>query len=351
MLGTGPFAVPTLQRLYESRHVVALLVTGAVHPQRGKGQPPATPMRDLAHEHDTPIFDPEDINAEASRQQLAAHKADLLVVCDYGQILSSATLGTARLGGINLHASLLPKYRGAAPINWAIYDGETETGVTVIHMTPRVDAGPCIAQARTAIGSEETALELETRLADMGAWLIRRMIDLLEAGQLDALPQDPALASKAPRLKKTDGLIDWSRPALAIKNHIRAMEPWPKSYTFWHRDGGAPVRLILGPVAIVKPDLLAGDDLAPSEDSSPGDRSTLGESPGTSYSPGAKHTPGTVLQASGGRLIVATGRGTVLLRSVQPAGKRMLSVEELLRGYPIRPGDLFGPEKIHSSEQ
>jgi methionyl-tRNA formyltransferase len=165
------------------------------------------------------------------------------VVCDYGQILAPATLATARRGGVNLHGSLLPKYRGAAPINWAIYHGETESGVTVIHITPQIDAGPCIAQARTAIGPDETAAELEVRLAELGAGLMCEAIDLLEEGRQQALPQDAALAGKAPRLKKSDGLIDWRRPAAAIKNHVRAMEPWPKTYTFWHRCDGPPLRL------------------------------------------------------------------------------------------------------------
>ena len=160
------------------------------------------------------------INAAESQKYLNDIGADLLVVCDYGQILAPETLATARLGGINLHGSLLPKYRGAAPINWALLNGDTETGVTVIHMTPKVDAGPCIAQAVTAIGPEETAVELETRLAESGGWLVRRTIDALAEGRLEALPQNSALASKAPRLKKTDGTIDWSRPARASRTRF-----------------------------------------------------------------------------------------------------------------------------------
>ena len=195
-------------------------------------------MRDVAHEFALPIFDPDDINSDEAIARLAKYKADLLIVCDYGQILSSDALATAHLGGVNLHGSLLPKYRGAAPINWAICNGEAETGVTVIHMTPRVDAGPCIAQARTPIDPDETAVALEARLCQIGSWLVRRTVDSLDAGRLEALPQDPALASKAPRLKKTDGRIDWNRPARAIKDQIRAMEPWPKTYTYWHRPDG-----------------------------------------------------------------------------------------------------------------
>jgi len=235
------------------------------------------------------------------------------VVCDYGQILTAATLATARLGGVNLHGSLLPKYRGAAPVNWAIYRGETRTGVTVIHMTPKVDAGPCIAQVAADIDPEETAIELEERLAEMGAWMVRQSIEAIQAGRIEALPQDPALASKAPRLKKADGAVDWSRPAVAIKNQVRALEPWPKTHTFWHRREGPPLRLILGPLSVVESDV-----------------------------PDAQ--PGTVLEASKGVLVVAAGRDAVRPQSVQPAGKRSMTIEEFLRGNRVRPGDRFGPE-------
>lgn len=314
MMGTGQFAVPTFRELYETHHTVEALVTAPVRTRRNKRVVPITPMRDLAHEHGTAIFDPEDVNSGDSQVQLSKYDADLLVVCDYGQILSPKTLATCRLGGINLHGSLLPRYRGAAPINWALYHGETQTGVTVIHMTPKVDAGPCIAQAETPIGPEETAVELQGRLSEMGAWLTRRAIDSVELGRLEALPQDPALASRAPRLRKTDGRIDWTRPAEAIRNHVRAMEPWPKTYTHWHRQDGRSVRLILGP-------------------------------PGVVELPDSQHAPGEVVRAEGGRLVVATGDGGgVELGVVQPAGKRMMDVEQFLRGYHVRPGDRLGAE-------
>ena len=313
MMGTGPFAVPTFQGLFDTNHVVAALVTAPMRTHRGKDVSPVSDIRDIAHQHGTTIFDPENVNTPERQGLLAACNADLLVVCDYGQILAPATLAAAQLGGINLHASLLPKYRGAAPINWAIYHGETETGVTVIHMTPRIDAGPCIAQARVVIGPEETAGELERRLADMGAWLIRRTIDSLEAGQLEALPQDPALASSARRLKKSDGLIDWRRPGVAIRNQIRAFEPWPKTYTFWLRHDEPAVRMIFGPVAVVESV--------------------------------ASALPGMVLEAAGSRLVIAAGEGAVMPRSVQPAGKRSQEIDEFLRGYRVQAGDRFGAEE------
>ena len=168
MMGTGPFAVPTFQQLYEARHDVALLVTRPLRSHRGKEVEPASAMRDIAHEHATPIYDPENINTAEAQQYLSGVGADLLVVCDYGQILAPQTLSTARLGGINLHGSLLPKYRGAAPINWALLNGDTETGVTVIHMTPKVDAGPCIAQAVTMIDPEETAVDVGSKARRIG---------------------------------------------------------------------------------------------------------------------------------------------------------------------------------------
>jgi methionyl-tRNA formyltransferase len=311
MIGTGPFAVPTFRAVAGSRHEVVSLVTMPQRFGRDRRTPMPCPMRKVAEELKVAVFDPEDINTPESVARLREEAADLLVVCDYGQILSSEALGAARHGGINLHGSLLPKYRGAAPVNWAIYHGEAISGVTVIHMTPAVDAGPCIAQASTPIGPDETAVELEARLCQLGASVVLQAIDAIEAGTAKALPQDAAQASRAPRLKKTDGLVDWARPAAAIKNHVRAMEPWPKTYTFWLREGEEPLRLILGPVDALE-------------------------------TPSRTAAPGTILEAAGDRLVIAAGSGAVVARSLQPAGRRMLSVEEFLRGYPVRAGERFG---------
>ena len=311
MLGNGPFAVPTFRRLCETGRNVLALVT---RPPKGKSREPASRslLEPIAHQHGTPVLSPTDINATDALATLAGLAPDLLVVCDYGQILSKNALAAARLGGVNLHASLLPRYRGAAPINWAIHDGLTETGVTVLHMDARIDAGPCLAQERVAIDPDETAVELEARLAEIGSELILRTIDDLAAGRARPIPQDPALASRAPRLKKTDGLIDWSRPAIAIKNQVRAMEPWPKTYTYWHRKGGPPLRLILGRVQPMPHAL--------------------------------NQPPGTVIEAQGDRLLIGTASGTLAIETLQPSGKRLLTTAEFLRGYPVRPGDLFGSE-------
>lgn len=310
MMGTGPFAAPTFQALYETPHEVVLLVTKPLVQAPGRKPPPESPLREIARAHGTPIFDPPQINTPEARETLSQYRPDLLVVADYGFILAPETLSVASLGGINLHGSLLPKYRGAAPINWALYHGERETGVTVIHMTPQLDAGPCIAQAETPIEPEETAVELEARLAQLGAPLVCRAIDDLQAGRASPVPQDNKLATKAPRLKKTDGLVDWSRPAAAIKDQVRAMEPWPKTYTFWHRSG-EPMRLILGRVSVL-------------------------DEP-------ASAPPGTVVRSSGSELLIATGEGLLKIEQLQPSGKRMLTAEEFLRGYPLVEGQQLGP--------
>jgi len=311
MMGTGPFAAPTLRRLYQSDHKVLALVTRPPRPVHGKTRTQVNPMRDLALEHGTTVLDPESINTDDTRAQLAEFSPDLFVVCDYGQILKPETLAVARHGGINLHGSLLPKYRGAAPINWAIYYGEAETGVTVIHMTPQVDAGPAIAQARTPIGADETAVDVEPRLAELGAPLVLESIEAIVAGRVTAIPQDPSQASRAPRLKKNDGAVDWTHTAHEIRNQVRAMEPWPKTFTYLQRTTGEPLRLILNKVSVVE---LPADG-----------------------------TPGEVVEAAAARLVVATGGGGALsIENLQPAGKRVLAVDEFLRGYPVRAGDHFG---------
>jgi methionyl-tRNA formyltransferase len=315
MMGTGPFAVPTLERLYDSRHEVLALVTRPARPLHRKSQAEANPMRELAESRGTRVHAPESINETAARLVLASYRPELFVVCDYGQILSPAVLELASLGGINLHASLLPKYRGAAPINWAVYHGETETGVTVIHMTPKLDAGPAIVQRATPIGAEETAAELEPRLAELGAPAVLEAIELLEDGKAEPIEQDATQATRAPRLKKEDGAVEWSRSAAAIHNQVRALAPWPKTYSFWQRPGGEPLRLILDKVHV--------EPVASRE----------GEAPAE---------PGVVLEASGARLVIATGDGALAIAALQPAGKRVLPSDEFLRGYGVKPNERFG---------
>ncbi|MFV2070372.1 MAG: methionyl-tRNA formyltransferase [Pirellulales bacterium] len=312
MMGTGPFAVPTFRALLASRHDVTALVTRPVRATHRRRRPD-TPMLDEARSHGVPVEMPEDVNEPQARATLAALDSELLIVCDYGQILSPDTLAVARRGGLNLHASLLPKYRGAAPVAWAVWHGETETGITVIAMSPRLDAGPAIAQLRVPIDPEETAGELEGRLADLGAPLICQAIDDLETGAVHPVPQDPTSVTRAPRLKKTDGLIDWCRGAPQLKNQVRALQPWPTAYTFWQRAGRQPLRLILREVTVDRWIALEG-------------------------------VPAGTVQVGDRRLWVATGEEGLEVIRLQPAGKRAFTAAEFLLGYDLQSGDRFGTD-------
>jgi methionyl-tRNA formyltransferase len=314
MLGTGPFAVPTLRALAASPHETALVIT---RPATGR-KPEATPVERAATELGIKVWSPETVNSPEAQARMASIAADLLVVCDYGEILRPETLATMRLGGINLHGSLLPKYRGAAPVQWAILNGDSETGNSVIQMTLGLDAGPCLGQQRTPIEPDEDAAELEARLAAMGAELVLRIVDELARGATTPVPQDKALASKAPRLKKEQGIIDWSRSAQAIKNQVRGLRPWPRAYTFWHPAGGESVRINVDRVRVT--------DAHTEADTSP-----------------TRAGPGTVVQATE-RLLLATGDLPLEIIELQSAGKRSMTASEFLRGNRIRVGDSFGPQ-------
>lgn len=311
MLGTGPFAVPTLEKLAASRHEIALVIT---RPPKARNET-ASPLQRAGESLNLKVLAPSTVNTLESQSQIASLAPDLLVVCDYGEILRPETLATARFGGINLHGSLLPKYRGAAPIQWAILNGETETGNSVIQMTPGLDAGPLLAQQRTPIDPDEDAEQLEARLAKMGADAVLGVVDKLESGTAQPIVQDKSLASKAPRLKKEQGAIDWSRSAIEIKNQVRALRPWPRAFTNWRRLAGESIRLNIDRIDTVS----AG------------------------VQPKAAATPGTILDATG-RLLVAAGKGTVEVLQLQPAAKRSMHAAEFIRGYRPAAGDVFGPE-------
>ena len=314
MFGTGPFAVPTFQSLLESEHQVVALYTRPITDSGRRRKSAENPTRDAGEQAGLVIFDPPDVNASDVVQQLTDLKADLFVVCDYGQILSRDCLSAAAKGGINLHGSLLPKYRGAAPINWCLYHGDTVTGVTVIHMTPRLDGGPCLAQAELKIGPQETAEQIEPRLAKLGIEPVHRAIELLERWDGEAPigeVQDQSLATRAPRLKKSDGLIDWTRPARELVNQIRAFQPWPGSFTNWHSSTRKqPVRLIIHSAKVVAL---------------------------------STHTaePGEVVQSSTGSLVVQTGDEGLSIEVLQPAGKKAMPIADFLRGNPPAVGDRF----------
>ena len=308
MLGTGPFAVPTLRALAAGRHEVVLVVTRPPTDRKAT----ASPMQQAGTELGFEVWAPATVNIGESQTRIASLSPDLLVVCDYGEILRPETLATARLGGINLHGSLLPKYRGAAPVQWSILNGDPETGNSIIQMTPGLDAGPLLAQQRTPIDPDEDAQQLETRLAAMGADAVLAVVDELEAGTAQPLDQDKQLASKAPRLKKEQGSIDWSLPAQAIKNQVRGLRPWPRTFTFLHRAAGAPTRVNIDQVSVVA-------------------------------ETAATAVPGSILEV-GDRLVVATGQGSLVIQTLQPAGKRPMAAAEFMRGYRPAVGDRLGRE-------
>ena len=316
VMGTGPFAVPMLKSLIAGPHQVAAVITRPTPAPKGREKTPLNPMRDAAGEGGLQIFSPDSVNTDEARKLLASLQPDLLVVCDFGQILSPETLAAAPLGGINLHGSLLPKYRGAAPVQWTLLNGDAETGVSVIHMTPRLDGGPVLATRKTSVGPDETMPQLEARLANLGIPAVSEALTMLERWDRTSplgIPQDAALASKAPRLKKEHGAIHWNRPAEQIRNQVRALKPWPGTYTFWSRPGHDPLRLVVDRVAIASEQTLADP----------------------------RSTPGQILKSDGRELIVATGHGALSLLWIQPAGKRLMEISDFLHGHPIRPGDVL----------
>ena len=229
-LGTPAFAVPTLEKCIEAGHDVLTVVTQPDRP-RGRGQQPAPPpVKEAAVRLGLPVYQPERIRRPEAVEFLRGLQLDAMVVVGYGQIIPQSVIDLAPLGIINVHGSLLPKYRGAGPIQWSILKGETRTGVTTMRIDAGLDTGDMLLKAETAIEPGETAIELGKRLAVMGADLLVETLAGLAAGNIVPEKQDSTQATYAPLLKKEDGLIDWSRPALAIHNQVRGLQPWPGAY-------------------------------------------------------------------------------------------------------------------------
>lgn len=230
-LGTPEFAVPTLERVVAAGHPVLAVVTQPDRP-RGRGQHPAPPpVKQAALRLGLPVYQPERVRRPEAVEYLRGLAAEAMVVVGYGQIIPQAIIDLAPLGIINVHASLLPKYRGAGPIQWAILNGETRTGVTTMRIDAGLDTGDMLLKAETEIGPEETAVELGGRLAVMGADLLVKTLDGLARGAIMPELQNPAEATLAPMLKKEDGAIDWGQPAAAIHNRVRGLQPWPGAST------------------------------------------------------------------------------------------------------------------------
>ena len=319
VMGTGPFAVPMFRALLASRHRVVALVTRPDKAAPGR-RAPVNPMRAAAEAAGVTVTEPERINDPAAIAELLALAPDLFVVCDYGQILAPAVLEVAPLGGINLHGSLLPRHRGAAPVQWAILAGDEVSGACCIHMTPQLDGGSVIVARSTPIGATETAAQLEARLAAFGPELVLDAIQRVAAPHRPAgavgTPQDPALVTKAPRLSKADGIVDWNLAAARIARMPRGLDPWPRATTFLHAAGGesgaGPTRLVLEEVAM-----------------------------GPAAPPGSQ--PGSIVTLDDAGIVVACGDGgTVVIRRVVPEGRRSMAAGEFLRGRFLGTGARMG---------
>ena len=319
VMGTGPFAVPMFRAILASRHRVVALVTRPDKAAPGR-RAPVNPMRAAAEAAGVTVTEPERINDPAAIAELLALAPDLFVVCDYGQMLAPAVLEVAPLGGINLHGSLLPRHRGAAPVQWAILAGDEVSGACCIHMTPQLDGGSVIVARSTPIGATETAAQLEARLAAFGPELVLDAIQRVAAPHRPAgavgTPQDPALVTKAPRLSKADGIVDWNLAAARIARMPRGLDPWPRATTFLHAAGGesgaGPTRLVLEEVAM-----------------------------GPAAPPGSQ--PGSIVTLDDAGIVVACGDGgTVVIRRVVPEGRRSMAVGEFLRGRFLGTGARMG---------
>lgn len=311
MLGTGDFALPSFIALLDAGFRAVALVTQPDRPQGRKQELIPSLIKREAQARGVPVFQPERVNDPEAVEHIRGLAPDFLITAAYGQILSAELLGVPRVGALNLHGSILPAYRGAAPVARAIQNGEAESGVTVIQMTPRVDAGGMIAFARTPIDPAETAGELEDRLAALGAPLLVEAVRRVAEGRAEVLPQDPSLVTRAPKLRKGDGVIDWTLPARRIHDLVRAMQPWPTASTTWTAlpwTPRGPIRLIVRKTAVVD----------------------------------GSGEPGTVLAATKDGIDVAAGAGAVRLLVVQASGKKPMPADEFLRGHHVQPGDRMG---------
>ena len=313
MMGTGTFALPAFETIIDSEHDVAGLVTQPDRTGRGHHRH-VNELKELAAENQIDIFQPGNVNSAESLARLREFQADLFVVAAYGQILSAELLEIPRLGAMNLHGSLLPKYRGAAPVQYAVLNGESESGVTIFQIEPKLDAGPILGMVRTDIGAKETSGQLHDRLAELAAPLTLEVLSGLAAGTLQGTSQDASEVSRAPKIRKEQGVIDWSKLSKEIGWHVRAMQPWPMPYTFLLSASKDPMRVLITDVELVDEHQF---ESAKSLD------------------------PGEIAQHDS-MIYVGTGDSLIEVTEIQPAGKRRMTAEEFARGHNLN-GCRFGP--------
>lgn len=303
-MGTPQAAVPSLERILSDGHEVVAIYTQPDRPSGRGNKLKYSPVKEFAIERGLPVFQPTKIRTDEAFEAFRSHGADVAVVVAYGRILPESFLNAYPHGAINVHFSLLPKYRGAAPVNWAIANGETETGVTTMQMDSGLDTGDILLQRTTEIGNEETAVDLMTRLSQLGAELLSET--LTQVDQLKPQSQDDNLATIAPIMKREDGLIDWRLSAVEILNRIRGFQPFPTSFTNY---GDSKITIWQANCDSDIVDCAAGQ----------------------------------IIDAKGDNLIVACGGGTALrIIEIQPEGKRRMTTRDFLNGFSVKVGDRFG---------
>jgi methionyl-tRNA formyltransferase len=304
-MGTPQAAVPTLRQCVADGHEVVAVWTQPDRPSGRGNKVSFSPVKEFALSQGLSVFQPARIKNDEAKQLFASHDADVAVVVAYGRILPDEFLQAPRRGCINVHFSLLPLYRGAAPANWAVVNGETETGVTTMFIEPALDTGPILLQRKTGIGEKETTPELMQRLAEIGAGLLGETLAQLD--ELTPRPQHDRDATFAPILKKEDGLIDWSQSAFAIERRVRGFQPWPNAYTTFNSKG----------LTIWTADL--------------------------TDNPNSNAAPGKVIVADRNDLVVSCGDGTALrLIEVQPEARKRIPARDFINGMHLKVGDRFG---------
>lgn len=305
-MGTPDFSVPALQGLIDGPDQVVAVVTQPDRPKgRGKKLSPP-PVKVLAESAEIPVLQPTKIRTTEFADKLRSYEPDLIIVAAYGRILPASILDLPPLGCINIHGSLLPRHRGAAPIQWAILAGDKEAGVTIMQMDVGMDTGAMLLPASLPVEKDETAGSLFTKLSTLGGTALLQALDLLRQDNLPPIEQDHSLATEAPPLKKEDGSIDWTRSAVEIHCLIRGMDPWPTAFSFLD---GKRFRFF-----------------APELSNTP-----------------SHQEPGSIIQADRDGLLLATGDGVLLVREIQPEGKKRMRVEAYLCGQTLEAGQKFLP--------
>ncbi len=303
-MGTPEFAVPSLNALLSSKNEMAAVVTRSDKPSgRGKKLTPP-PIKVVASNSEVKVLQPERIKDEVFVNILREINPDVIVVAAFGKILPTKILHLPKYGCINVHASILPKYRGAAPINWAIINGEKETGITIMQMDEGLDTGSILLQKGIEITKEDTAVTLSNKLSKMGAELLIEGLNAIKEGKIKPILQDNSKASYAPMLKKEDGKIDWTKKAEDIYNMVRGMDPWPGAFTYYKGVAWRVWKTAVG-----------------------NDRNGI---------------PGMVISIDGGKIDVACGKGVISITEMQPANKKRMTVSEFLRGNKVEAGVILG---------